>query len=48
MLKINDPNFWNIVLKNVESHTQQLLKKVKNPDNYRTLDDQKNLMKNAS
>jgi len=30
-LKINDPNFWNIVLKNVESQTQLILKKVKNP-----------------
>jgi hypothetical protein len=36
-LKINDPNFWNIVLKNVESQTQQLLKKVKKIENYKTL-----------
>ena len=28
-LKINDPNFWNIVLKNVQSPTQLLLKKIK-------------------
>jgi hypothetical protein len=36
-LKINDPNFWNIVLKNVESQTQQLLKKVKKTENYKSL-----------
>lgn len=47
-LKINDPNFWNIVLKNVESQTQQLLKKIKNPENFRTVEDQKKLMIDAS
>ena len=31
-LKINDPNFWNIVLKNVQSPTQLLLKKLKNKE----------------
>jgi hypothetical protein len=41
MLKISDPNFWNIVLKNVQSPTQQLLKKIKSKDYPQTLDGQK-------
>jgi chromodomain-helicase-DNA-binding protein 7 len=48
MLKINDPNFWNIVLKNVQSPTQQLLKKIKNKEFPQSLDGQKQLMFEAS
>ena len=31
-LKINDPNFWNIVLKNVQSPTQVLVQQLKEGD----------------
>ena len=48
MLKINDPNFWNIVLKNVQSPTQLLLKKIKNKEFPQTIDRQKMLMLEAS
>lgn len=47
-LKISDPNFWNIVLKNVQSPTQNLLKKLKNKDFPQTPDGQKMLMFEAS
>lgn len=47
-LKINDPNFWNIVLKNVESPTQILLKKLQNIGEYRSTESQKSLMLEAS
>ena len=47
-LKISDPNFWNIVLKNVQSPTQNLLKKLKNKDFAQTPDGQKMLMFEAS
>lgn len=49
-MKINDPNFWNIVLKNVESPTQILLKKFKtlNPGDLKNLELQKELMFEAS
>lgn len=47
-LKINDPNFWNIVLKNVQSPTQLLLKKIKSKEYSQSLDGQKQLMLEAS
>lgn len=47
-LKINDPNFWNIVLKNVQSPTQLLLKKIKNKEYSQTIEGQKQLMLEAS
>lgn len=43
-LKISDPNFWNIVLKNVQSPTQNLLKKIKNKEYPQTVEGQKMLM----
>jgi hypothetical protein len=47
-LKINDPNFWNIVLKNVQSPTQLLLKKIKNKEYSLSVEGQKQLMLEAS
>ena len=47
-LKINDPNFWNIILKNVQSPTQLLLKKLKSKEYPQSLDDQKMLMHEAA
>ncbi len=47
-LKLNDPNFWNIVLKNVESPTQQLLKKFKSMADFKDLESQKKLMLDAA
>ena len=47
-LKINDPNFWNIVLKNVESPTQLLLKKLKASTELKSLENQKSLMLEAA
>lgn len=43
-LKISDPNFWNIILKNVQSPTQILLKKLKNKEYPQTTDGQMMLM----
>jgi len=43
-LKINDPNFCNIVLKNVQSPTQTLLKKLKNKEYPQNVEGQKQLM----
>lgn len=43
-LMISDPNFWNIVLKNVKSPTQTLLKKLKNKEFPQTIEGQKQLM----
>lgn len=45
---ISDPNFWNIVLKNVKSPTQTLLKKLKNKEFPQTIEGQKQLMLQAS
>ena len=47
-LKINDPNFWNIILKNVQSSTQVLLKKLKNKEFPQNIEGQKTLMLEAS
>jgi chromodomain-helicase-DNA-binding protein 7 len=47
-LMINDPNFWNIVLKNVQSPTQQLLKKLKAKEYQTTIEVQKQIMLEAS
>lgn len=47
-LMINDPNFWNIVLKNVQSPTQQLLKKLKAKEYQTTIEGQKQIMLEAS
>ena len=47
-LKINDPNFWNIVLKNVESPSQQLLKRLKTSTDLKNPDVQKDLMMEAA
>ena len=46
-LKLNDPNFWNIVLKNVESPSQLLLKKYKSITDFKDLELQKSLMMEA-
>ena len=46
-LKINDPNFWNIVLKNVQSPTQVLVQQLKEGDWGQT-DKQKGLMLQAA
>lgn len=48
MLQISDPNFWNIILKNVQSPTQLLLKKLKNKEFPQTNDGQKMIMLEAS
>ena len=47
-LNITDPNFWNIVLKNVQSPTQLLLKRLKGKDFPQSIDGQKQLMLEAS
>lgn len=47
-LQISDPNFWNIILKNVQSPTQLLLKKVKNKEYPQNIDGQKMIMLEAS
>ena len=47
-MKINDPNFWNIVLKNVESPTQQILKKLKSCTDLKNPEVQRDLMLEAA
>lgn len=47
-LDLRDPNFWNIVLKNVESRSQKILKKLEDLTKFKSLASQQVLMLEVS
>jgi chromodomain-helicase-DNA-binding protein 7 len=47
-LDLKDPNFWNIVLKNVESKSQKVLKKLEDLSKFKSLFSQQQIMLEVS